>query len=84
MWPKIVKSALDDHGIVGTIALDSRMQHGLAEGIKRELGERYKFVNGSEMLEAARAVKNNEEVKAYIRALTLAEVRMRAAREAVK
>ena len=36
LWPKIVRSALDDHGIVGTIALDSRMQHGLAEGIKRE------------------------------------------------
>jgi Xaa-Pro aminopeptidase len=84
LWPKIVKSALDDHGIVGTIALDSRMQHGLAEGIKRELGEKYRFVSGSEMLETARAVKNDEEVKAYIRALALAEVQMRAARDAVR
>ena len=84
LWPKIVKSALDDHGIVGTIALDSRMQHGLAEGIKRELGEKYKFVSGSEMLETSRAVKNDEEVKAYIRALALAEVQMRAARDAVR
>ena len=84
LWPKIVKSALDDHGIVGTVALDSRMQHGLAEGIKRELGATYRFVNGSEMLETARAVKNDEEIKAYIRALALAEVQMRAARDTVR
>jgi len=84
LWPKIVKSALDDHGIVGTIALDSRMQHGLAEGIKRELGAKYKFVSGSEMLETARAVKNDEEIKAYSRALALAEVQMKAARDAVR
>ena len=64
LWPKIVKSALDDHGIVGTVALDSRMQHGLAEGIKRELGTKYRFVGGSEILETARAVKNDEEIKA--------------------
>ena len=49
LWPKIVKSALNDHGIAGTVALDSRMQYGLAEGIKRELGSKYEFVNGSEL-----------------------------------
>jgi len=84
LWPKIMKSALDDHGITGTVALDSRMQHGLAEGIKQELGATYRFVNGSEMLETARAVKNDEEIKAYIRALALAEVQMRAARDTVR
>jgi len=84
LWPKIVKSALDDHGIAGTIALDSRMQHGLAEGIKRELGAKYSLVDGSEILETARAVKNDEEIKVYLRALTFAEVQMRAARDAVK
>jgi len=84
LWPKIVKSALDDHGIVGTIALDSRMQHGLAEGIKRELGRKCSFVGGSEILETARAVKNDEEIKVYLRALAFAEAQMRAARDAVR
>jgi len=84
LWPKIVKSALSDHDITGTVALDSRMQHGLAEGIRRELGEKYRFVSGSEILETARAVKNDEEIKAYCRALAFAEVQMKVARDAVK
>jgi Xaa-Pro aminopeptidase len=85
LWPKIIKKALKDHKIDGgTIGLDYTMQHVLAEKLKTELRENYKFVDGSEILETARAVKNEEEIKIHRRAVALAEVQMRAAIDSVR
>ena len=85
LWPKIIKKALDDHKITGgTIALDYTMQYVLAEKLQKELKGNYKFVDGSEILETARAVKNEEEIKVHRRAVALAEVQMRAAIDAVR
>jgi Xaa-Pro aminopeptidase len=85
LWPKIIGKVFKDYKITnGTIGLDYSMQYVLAEGLQRELGKSFKFVNGSEILENARAVKNEEEIKVHRRAVALAEVQMKVARETAK
>ena len=85
LWLEIIKKVLGDYKITGgTVALDPIMPYVLVDKLKKELNGNYEFVSAGEILETARAVKNEEELKVYRRAVALAETMMRVARDNVK
>ena len=84
-WPKIIKKALQDHGVKqGKIAVDPYSVYTLVDGLRQELGKSFTIVNGESILETARSVKNSEEIKVIYRAAGLASAMMVAAKAATK
>lgn len=85
LWLEIIKKVLEDYKITGgTVALDPIMPYVLVDKLQKELNGNYEFVSAGEILETARAVKNEEELKVYRRAVALAEAMMRVAKDNVK
>ena len=72
-WPKEFARAFSDYGLVGKrVGLDPNMHGSLYENIKQQINE-VEFVNVGNFLSEVRAVKNEEEVKAYDFTLSIIE-----------
>jgi len=84
-WPGIIKQVLSDYGLKeGKIALDPHMSYVLAEELKKELGSSYRYINADDILDEAKAVKNNEEIKVVRRAAALASAMVVTAKNNIK